>query len=329
MAVSPISPAIDPKDPLAILTSASSFFISAISDLPRANLIGMVVGTLTFLATICTVIYLLVAGGSFSRIAAQQAEQKASNGAPQPTSLSYKALASRPALLDDLSLSRSRMLASPAPPLSSKLLLPAPPEALYKLFYREHMSHSHAASSSVPGNPTSVLTAYARAASTYAGAFPGSPTATLRDAARRYARVYASVCTASVKENDKWAAFASDPVGSASLVGSLVNLFAVTPPTLPAAASRLSSFARCTDGRPIEGESEYDPTSVWCLALSPGPVDEAAAADHPLFSGTSPSSATLLVSSNTTLKTVGVIVLGRDDPASLSVDVPDVVFHPG
>ena len=147
------------------------------------------------------VIYILVAGGSFSRIASQQKEQQ--SAASQPRATAAKQLLSRPVLLDDLRTARTNMLRPTAPDLTGKMTLSAPHQALYKAAYTYHFAHKNSATANIPGDATSVITAYSRAAAAYAALFPDETTEGMSDAARRYARVYAAVATQSVKKDDK------------------------------------------------------------------------------------------------------------------------------
>ena len=115
-----------------------------------------------------------------------------------------------------------------------------------------------------------------------------------------------------------------DPVTAGCMIGSLIHLLPYTPST---PSSYLTSFVASTDGSPFEGECAYDPASMWCFSRTPGPLSSTSLPLSPLFAP-SPTSSSLLIVSNVTTATIGVVKLSHDSPADLSVTLEEVIVQP-
>lgn len=235
------------ENPLVVI------IVSTFTSLPKTHIYGMIGGTVVFVLTIATVVYLLVAGGTFKRIHEQEVEKKT------PKTANPKAVVNRAILLEDLADARAKMLKSPKLPLIKKLMSVTPDEATYKASYESFTQNFGPSSNLVPGSPQAAVEGYSRGVAGQISYTP--PNDTLLEYARSYGGVYSSLCSANPKSCEKYEKlWGKNPE---ALVGSGVYL-------LPCAGKAkdflIRGFIEATDGRPWNGEAGYDAAEkVWAF----------------------------------------------------------------
>ncbi|GMH85014.1 hypothetical protein TrVE_jg5123 [Triparma verrucosa] len=286
--------------------------VSSFTSLPRQHVYGMIGGTVVFVLTIATVIYLLVAGGTFKRIHEQEVLKKV------PQTANPKAIVNRSILLEDLADARAKMLSSPRTSLSKKLMSVTPDETVYKASYESFVQNFGPSSNLVPGSPQAAVEGYSRGVAGQISFAP--PNDTLLDYARSYGGVYSSLCSANPKSCEKyeklWAAHPE------ALVGNGVHILPCAGKTKDAL---VRSFIAATDGSPWNGEAGYDSTQkVWAFKKGD---QSGLGLESPLFREGN-DNATLFAVEAKTEKVVGLLRFEDDSPENLTIRLSDIIFAP-
>ena len=267
-----------------VLRKNIELFATSVSTLPRSNVIGMFLGTLTFVVTISVVVYLVIAGGSIERIKAQELERK-KGPSGETIGAEGKAIRARATLLDDLVQSRSRMmkggskmdgkggsLIKSPPSLTSKVSSCPPDEGVYKEYYRRFMSTKgpSIASGLVPGKPNATVEAYCLGLASQVPPYMNPPNSLLVEYARQYARIYSSLASSGgVKANEKYEKLYKEC--PSAIVGKRVYLVPFNVhQSDKSSLSALESLAKSTDGSPFNGEPYYEPDLVWAFHSTKG-----------------------------------------------------------
>jgi len=329
-----------------------------LSGLPKAQQYGILFGVLTFVSTVAAVVVLLVAGGTFGRLA----EQSKNGGKPIPPD-AVKVRARRPLLLERLLDMRKWMYETNYPDQANiesdtevstltKMLLNVSPKSMdtYGVLsedaaeaaaakrnnskkgdskrnsggagipegYQKNYLHAYSRCQDYPGGP--LLPAYPEGRyESFARAYAGCGNHTTTNYRRSYARMYEAVTCVDRKTYEKFEKlFMSRP---ADIVGRSCRLEVLDK------ERHLEDFYQVTSGLPYEDQKSYDPNMIWAfMDYGPfGTLEEMSSS--PLFKST-PGKATFAIIENLTDKLCGVVILSNDDPCNLSIDLETTIMKP-
>jgi len=279
---------------------------------------GIVIGICVFTITIATVLYLLWAGGTLDRIAEQDADIK--KGGDGVATNAKVILEGRPSLFEDLVHCRAVMCAEKAKSttLTSKVSSHLPSPALFKSNYLRFQTYHVTYSVHVPGRPNAAPEAFTKACCSQIPPFFASKIPeTLKNHSRSYGRVYTTIATKGTKEFDEmedvYKTYPTATVGSSIIVIPYLK-------GDKKCEEIADDFARNTSGMPFEGNTSYDPSSLWGFHPTfGGPFLTAGKAEESGLFSTSPDSCLFLCLDNVTRKCVGAIKLSNDRPEHLTV----------
>eukprot|EP00980_Cylindrotheca_fusiformis_P009732 scaffold2149_cov187-Cylindrotheca_fusiformis.AAC.10 len=313
-----------------------------LADMPKAQRYGVLMGCVVFFCTVCTVLILLILGGSFKRIA----EQTQGDATIESD---YQARQGRPLLLERLLDARERLLAENYPNREqrenrrtnlTKMLLNLPPpkdipgvvddtgakqsvnkkqdraeemEGFKENFvwaYRKCQDKPGGAV--IPGKPEAHYEAFARA-------YAGCGDHTRLSYRRSYARLYETVCCSSDKEEAKFSAlYEKRPE---ALVGQSVRLEALD------SRLHLKSIFAATSGDMYFYKKSYDANEVWGF-LEEGPFETQDQLLNSFVFQHYENQAAFAIVQNLSDRILGVAMLSKDDPKNLSVQLDAPIVGP-
>jgi RimJ/RimL family protein N-acetyltransferase len=303
--------------------------------MPAAQRYGIMFGILTFVCTVSTVIGLLFLGGSFKRIAAE------SDAGDAPLVSPHDARSQRALLMEQLLEGRDRMIQQNYPPiettegltkLTKMLLSVAPPKkedqkkksagkeiALSNAeIYKQNYTDAYRICQDRPGGP--VLSGRPEARfEAYARGFAGCGPYTSNTYRRSYGRVYESLACANHKSDDKYSELFKTRPGD--IIGKYVRLEALE------VDRHLEDLYTVTSGEPSLGNNSYDPQEIWSF-VEDGPFMDAKAMRNSLIIQHKMDEAAFAVINSVTNKLMGTILLMKDDPYNLSIQLEAPIMQP-
>jgi len=321
----------------------SSFddFLAAfgLANMPAAQRYGIMFGVLTFVLTVSSVVALLTFGGSFKRIA----EQSAQGDVIVPDVVTSRS--GRPLLLERLLEARERMITknyekpqtstsdskltkmvlnvdigsgkvsdlvdeSAATRNAQERLIPPGYQAEYVEAYRKCQDKPFGAA--LPGRPECRFKAYGRA-------FAGCGTNVNRRYKRSYARLYECFSCATHGSEEKFRKIYDER--PQDLIGRLVRLEALD------IDRHLEKFYNITSGNAYLDNKAYNPKEVWGF-LNHGPFrNEEELKECPIFQR-GVNEAAFAIIENLTDRLLGVVVLSKDKPEHLTIQLEPPIIKP-
>jgi len=312
-----------------------------LSELPTAQRYGILFGFIVFIVTVSTVLILLVFGGTFKRITEQ-----AKTGHDSIES-DYRVRLERPLLLERLLSAQERMLKLnyPVSPkrkedttnLTNMLSSVPPPKDTpndnsgeVENFdfsqqnsegmegYKQNFFMGYRKCQDKPGGAILVGRPEARYEA-YARAYAGCGDTTALSYRRSYARLYESVCCDSLSSDDKFSTLYKErPQG---IIGKWIRLE-------PLEKKRHSKavFA-VTNGDPIFLKKAYDCQEVWGFQIA-GPFDNPDELNKSFIFQTLENQAAFAILQNLNDRLVGVVMLSKDNPQNLSIQLDPPIIGP-
>lgn len=305
-----------------------------LSHMPQAQRYGILFGCLVFACTITAVIFLLAMGGTFQRLKDQEF------GDGKAVLSATDARSQRALLLEELLEGRNRLMSkyppekrSPEVTQLTSMLLNVTPQKVpstkvkdtefvhttsKQAEYQENYVKGYRVCQDRPGGapmggrPEARFEAYARA-------FAGCGSHTTPSYRRSYARLHEAVACQHHASDDKYAKlFLERPQ---DIIGRHVRLEALE------ADRHLADLYKITSGEAVFESSSYDPNEVWGF-LEEGPFESEQQMKKSFVFQRQPNEAAFAIVNNVTDRLVGAILLTRDDPKNLTIQMEAPLVPP-
>lgn len=305
-----------------------------LADMPQAQRYGIVFGCMVFTLTITAVVMLLIFGGSFQRIAVQAETGDSTIRSPseirQQRALLYEQLLEgRQRMLEAYGKTQltegftnlTKMLLNVAPdPVdavetngsskSKSRFIPKGYEENYRDAYMK--CQDRPGGPILPGRPEARFEAYARA-------YAGCGLYTTIEYRRSYGRMYEALACISHDSEDKYTElFRTRPQ---DIIGKSVRLEALE------VDRHLSDLYNATKGAAGEGHRAYNPQEIWGFCEE-GPFTDEQALRKSFVFQQKVNEAAFAIINNTTNRLIGAVLLRRDDPQNLSVQIDPPIVPP-
>ncbi|EEC49682.1 predicted protein [Phaeodactylum tricornutum CCAP 1055/1] len=312
-----------------------------LADMPQAQRYGIAFGCLVFLLTVIAVLTLLTLGGTFKRL-----EEQAQTG--DATLLSSRdARAQRALLLERLLEGRERMVRNyPDPPTTEKLtsltkmlsnVAPQRLDGLSELanesvteekkreirryfppHYEENYVDAYRKCQERPGG--AVLSGRPEARfEAYARAFAGCGPYTSVSYRRSYGRLYEATSCMNLATDDKYVKlFKYRPN---DIIGRYIRLEALE------VDRHLEGLYNLTSGDAGLENKSFDPEEIWGF-LEDGPFEDAKAMRNSFIFMHLMNEAAFAIVNNITDKLMGCILLSKDDPQNLTIQLEPPLMQP-
>lgn len=309
-----------------------------LSNLPTAQRYGILFGFVVFFLTVSTVVALLVFGGTFKRITEEITTGKVA------VESDHRVRLGRPLLLERLLSAQDRMqkLNYPNEPKRTesitnitKMLSNIPPPSNEKsesvetfdfsqqnsesmVGYKQNFFIAYRKCQDKPGGPTIVGRPEARYEA-FARAYAGCGDTTSLSYRRSYARLYESCCCDSISSDDKFSALYKNRPGD--IIGKWIRLE-------PLERSRhLNAVFAITNGEPIFLKKSYDPQEVWGFRVD-GPFAGRDKLNNSFVFQHHENQAAFAILQNLNDRLVGVVILDKDNPLNLSIQLDPPIIGP-
>jgi len=312
-----------------------------LSELPTAQRYGILFGFVVFILTVSTVLILLVFGGTFKRITEQA---KTGNISVESD---YRVRLERPLLLERLLSAQERMLKLnyPISPkrkedttnLTNMLSSVPPPKDTPNdnsgevenfdfsqqnsegmVGYKQNFFMGYRKCQDKPGGAILVGRPEARYEA-FARAYAGCGDTTALSYRRSYARLYESVCCDSLSSDGKFSTLYKER--PQDIIGKWIRLE-------PLERKRHSNavFA-VTNGDPIFLKKSYDRQEVWGFQVA-GPFDSPDELNKSFVFQHYENQAAFAILQNLNDRLVGVVMLSKDNPQNLSIQLDPPIIGP-
>lgn len=309
-----------------------------LSDLPTAQRYGILFGFIVFSLTISSVMALLIFGGTFKRIVAESKTGKSS------VESDHRLRLERPLLLERLLSAQERMqkLNYPSYPerkdcttnLTKMLSNVAPPKensteinenfdfsqrnAESMVGYKQNFFIAYRKCQDKPGGATLVGRPEARYEA-YARAYAGCGDATSLSYRRSYSRLYESVCCESLSSDDKFSdIYKNRPQ---DVIGKFIRL---EPLDLD---RHLNAVFDVTNGDPVFLKKAFDPQELWGFKVE-GPFSNPFELSKSFVFKRRDNEAAFAILQNLSDRLLGTIILSKDDPMNLSIQLDQPLIGP-